>query len=63
VKKLGLAGFSFQGYPVVFWDVFREQGHPVRATISEMGPQDCRRRWPFTSRLQGPPRHGPICGR
>jgi len=38
VKKLGLAGFSFQGYPVVFWDVFREQGHPVRATISEMGP-------------------------
>ncbi len=38
VKQLGLAGFSFQGYPVVFWDVFREQGHPVRATISEMGP-------------------------
>ena len=37
-KQLNLAGFSFQGYPVVFWDVFREQGHPVRATISEMGP-------------------------
>ena len=37
-KKLGLTDFSFQGYPVVFWDVFGEQGHPVRATISEMGP-------------------------
>src|SRR5262249_9300541 len=25
-------------FPVVFWDLFGEQGHPVRATISEMGP-------------------------
>ena len=25
-------------YPVVFWDVFGEQGHPVRTTVSEMGP-------------------------
>jgi DNA helicase HerA-like ATPase len=38
VKQLGLADFNFQGYPAVFWDVFGEQGHPVRATISEMGP-------------------------
>jgi len=38
VKKLGLADFSFQGYPTVFWDVFGEQGHPVRTTISELGP-------------------------
>jgi len=37
-KKLGLADFSPQGYPVVFWDVFGEQGHPVRTTVSEMGP-------------------------
>ena len=36
--QLGLEGFSFEGYPVVFWDVFGEQGHPVRTTISEMGP-------------------------
>ena len=28
----------FAACPVVFWDVFGEQGHPVRATISEMGP-------------------------
>jgi hypothetical protein len=38
VQKLGLKGFAFEGYPVIFWDVFGEQGHPVRTTISEMGP-------------------------
>ncbi len=27
-----------EGSPVVFWDIFGEQGHPVRATVSEMGP-------------------------
>ena len=38
VKKLKLADFGFIGSPVTFWDVFGEQGHPVRATVSEMGP-------------------------
>jgi len=38
IQKLGLKDFNFEGYPVVFWDVFGEQGHPVRTTISEMGP-------------------------
>jgi DNA helicase HerA-like ATPase len=38
VQQLGLKDFPFTGYPVVFWDVFGEQGHPVRTTISEMGP-------------------------
>jgi DNA helicase HerA-like ATPase len=38
VKALGLADFKFGACPVTFWDVFGEQGHPVRATISEMGP-------------------------
>ncbi|MGD1983639.1 MAG: DUF853 family protein [Chromatiaceae bacterium] len=28
----------FEGNPTVFWDVFGEQGHPVRTTVSEMGP-------------------------
>lgn len=31
-------GFVFQGCPVVFWDVFGRSGHPLRSTISEMGP-------------------------
>lgn len=38
VKNLKLTDFTFAGYPVTFWDVFGEQGHPVRTTISEMGP-------------------------
>jgi len=38
VGKLGLKEFRFENYPVTFWDIFGEQGHPVRTTISEMGP-------------------------
>ncbi len=38
VSGLGLKDFNFENYPVTFWDVFGEQGHPVRTTISEMGP-------------------------
>src|ERR1700735_565387 len=38
VQKLNLSGFSFAGCPVTFWDVFGEEGHPIRATVSEMGP-------------------------
>ncbi len=38
VQLLKLQNFTFQGYPVMYWDVFGEQGHPIRATVSEMGP-------------------------
>lgn len=38
IQQLGLTDFGFSGSPVTFWDVFAEQGHPVRATVSEMGP-------------------------
>jgi len=38
IDMLALGEFSFAGLPVTFWDVFGEQGHPVRATVSEMGP-------------------------
>jgi DNA helicase HerA-like ATPase len=38
VTSLGLGDFAFSACPVTFWDVFGGQGHPVRATISEMGP-------------------------
>jgi DNA helicase HerA-like ATPase len=36
-KEMGLA-FQPDQFSTVFWDVFGEQGHPVRATVSEMGP-------------------------
>ncbi|MGA8035341.1 MAG: helicase HerA-like C-terminal domain-containing protein [Candidatus Acidiferrales bacterium] len=38
VKLLKLADFSYAACPATFWDVFGEEGHPVRATTSEMGP-------------------------
>jgi len=38
VKLLNLTEFEHRGYPVTFWDVFGEMGHPLRATISDMGP-------------------------
>ena len=36
-KDIGLA-YAPDRFPIVFWDLFGDQGHPVRATISEMGP-------------------------
>lgn len=30
--------YEYEAFPVVFWDLFGEQGHPIRTTISEMGP-------------------------
>lgn len=38
IRQLGLRDFSFRDFPAVFWDVFGEKGHPVRATVSDMGP-------------------------
>src|SRR5690606_19598160 len=38
VQALGLEGFQYAAVPVMLWDVFGEQGHPLRTTVSEMGP-------------------------
>ncbi|MDA8128223.1 MAG: DUF853 family protein [Betaproteobacteria bacterium] len=38
VAALKLEGFAHQGYPVTLWDPFGAAGHPVRATVSDMGP-------------------------
>ena len=37
-SQLQIAEPAFQDFPVMFWDLLGEQGHPVRATISDMGP-------------------------
>ncbi len=38
-KTIGFdAEYIYEDFPVVFWDLFGEQGHPIRTTISEMGP-------------------------
>jgi len=36
-KEIGYKS-EFRGYPVIFWDLFGEQGHPIRSTVFEMGP-------------------------
>ena len=38
IEQQKLSDFRFEGCPVTFWDVFGEQGHPLRATVSEIGP-------------------------
>jgi DNA helicase HerA-like ATPase len=38
LARLKLPEPKWQGYPVTLWDVWGEQGHPVRATVSDMGP-------------------------
>ena len=37
-QAVKLDPYEFQQFPVIFWDLFGEQGHPIRATVSEMGP-------------------------
>ncbi|MGE0803349.1 MAG: helicase HerA-like C-terminal domain-containing protein [Lautropia sp.] len=38
LTKYGFEAPAFSGFPVTLWDVFGEQGHPLRATVSDMGP-------------------------
>ena len=38
ITRFGIENFTFKNYPTRFWDIFGEKGHPVRVTISDMGP-------------------------
>jgi DNA helicase HerA-like ATPase len=38
-QQLGISGIKPEGYPVTFWDAYGQSGHPVRTTVSEMGPR------------------------
>jgi len=38
IQQLGLEDFAFKGFPAVYWDLLGKQGHPIRTTVSEMGP-------------------------
>ncbi|MCK0143575.1 helicase HerA-like domain-containing protein [Aliiroseovarius sp. F20344] len=37
-EKIGFADYSYGAFPVTFWDLYGDQGHPIRTTVSEMGP-------------------------
>ena len=40
IDKFGIRNqFTYKAYPTCFWDIYQEAGHPVRATISDMGPE------------------------
>ncbi len=36
--EIGVTDYAYRDNPAVFWDLYGEQGHPIRTTISEMGP-------------------------
>ena len=38
LKNIGITDWTPHGNPVVVWDIFGEKGHPVRATVSDLGP-------------------------
>lgn len=38
INEIGIEGYASEASPVVFWDMYGQLGHPVRTTISEMGP-------------------------
>lgn len=38
INSIGIDQVDFQAFPVLFWDLFAEQGHPIRTTVSEVGP-------------------------
>ncbi|MGJ8662030.1 MAG: helicase HerA-like domain-containing protein [Marinicella sp.] len=37
-KELGIQNYRYEGSPTIFWDIFKQHGHPVRTTIQEIGP-------------------------
>lgn len=39
ISRFGIEDFTYKAYPTRFWDIFGEEGHPVRVTVSSMGPQ------------------------
>ncbi|MCB2081381.1 MAG: DUF853 family protein [Rickettsiales bacterium] len=53
IATIGIADYEARGVPTVFWDVFGEQGHPLRTTISEMGPLLLSRLFDLTDAQEG----------
>ena len=54
IDKFGIRDcFEYKGYPVCFWDVYGKQGHPIRVTISDMGPELLSRLMDLTPAQEG----------
>lgn len=54
IDKFGIRdSFTYKAYPVCFWDIYQEGGHPVRATVSDMGPEILARLLGLTPAQEG----------
>lgn len=53
LNSMGIEAFPVQKYPVHFFDVFQKKGHPVRASIQEMGPRLFARALELTEAQEG----------
>jgi len=51
--RLGIPNYAYRASPVVFWDVFGQQGHSIRATVAEMGPTLLARMLDLTEAQEG----------
>ena len=51
--KIGLGDYDYEDMPTTFWDLYAEKGHPVRTTISEMGPTLLSRLMGLTETQEG----------
>ncbi len=52
-KKIGFDDYDFAAVPTIFWDIFGEQGHPIRTTITDMGPLMLSRLMGLTEAQEG----------
>lgn len=53
IERFGIEDFEYKSYPVRFWDIFGEQGHPVRVTVSGLGPMLLSKLFNLTEAQQG----------
>ena len=52
-KSMGFDDYGFEAIPTIFWDLFGQQGHPIRTTISDMGPLMLSRLMGLTDAQEG----------
>ena len=52
-QDIGLEDYEYQDFPAIFWDLFGDQGHPIRTTVSEMGPLLLSRLMDLTDAQEG----------
>ncbi len=54
IDKFGVRdSFTFRSYPTIFWDIYGEGGHPIRTTVSDMGPELLSRLMNLTEAQEG----------